>query len=138
MNISRKEIFAEQLALLVALPRQLINSLTIVVPYLGPATHERVDFSGMLATVEPILKILSSSIPPTRTGPPILRIFDIHALQIRFYPTDQITMKLMSAIPILKEYMRMYKVKPTIVFPDAGAYKRFKFMFDEYPNGYLQ
>ena len=134
MNMSKKEIFAEQLSLLIALPRQLINSLTILVPYLGPATHERSDYSGQLATVEPILKILSSCIPQTRSGPPILRIFDIHALQIRFYVTDQITMKLMTAIHILKKYLNLYyDQKPTIVFPDDGAHKRFKYLFEDYP-----
>jgi adenine phosphoribosyltransferase len=134
MSISRKEIFAEQLALLVALPRQMINSLTIIVPYLGPATHERVDYSGQLATVEPILKILSSCIPMTKTGPPILRIFDIHALQIRFYTNDNVTMKLMSAIPVLLEYLKNKKERYVIAYPDDGSYKRFKYFFEDFPQ----
>lgn len=132
MSISIKEIFAEQLALLVALPRQLINSLTIVIPYLGPATHERVDYSGQLATVEPILKILSSCIPMTKTGPPIIRIFDIHALQIRFYTNDNVVMKLMSAIPVLIKYLKSTGERYVIAYPDDGAYKRFKYFFESY------
>jgi adenine phosphoribosyltransferase len=134
MSIARKEIFAEQLALLVALPRQLVNSLTIVIPYLGPATHERVDYSGQLATVEPILKILSSCIPMTKTGPPIVRIFDIHALQIRFYTNDNVTMKLMSAIPVLLEYLKTKKERYVIAYPDDGSYKRFKYFFEDFPQ----
>lgn len=134
MSISRKEIFTEQLALLVALPRQLINSLTIIVPYLGPATHERVDYSGQLATVEPILKILSSCIPMTKTGPPILRIYDIHALQIRFYANDNMTMKLMSAVNVLIEYLKTKNMKYAIAFPDDGAHKRFKYFFSDFPQ----
>lgn len=134
MSISRKEIFAEQLALLVALPRQLLNSLTIIVPYLGPATHERVDYSGQLATVEPILKIISSCIPMTKTGPPILRIFDIHAPQIRFYTNDNVTMKLMSAIPVLLEYLKTKKERYVIAYPDDGSYKRFKCFFEDFPQ----
>jgi adenine phosphoribosyltransferase len=134
MSIAVKEIFAEQLALLVALPRQLINSLTIIVPYLGPATHERVDYSGQLATVEPILKILSSCIPMTKTGPPILRILDIHALQIRFYTNDNITMKLMSAIPVLLNYLKSKEQRYVIAYPDDGAYKRFKYFFEDFPQ----
>ena len=133
MSIAVKEIFAEQLAMLVALPRQLVNSLTIVVPYLGPATHERVDYSGQLATVEPILKILSSCIPMTKTGPPILRIFDIHALQIRFYTNDNVTMKLMSAVPVLLEYLKS-KPRTVIAYPDDGSYKRFKYFFEDFPQ----
>lgn len=134
MSIARKEIFAEQLAMLVALPRQLINSLTIIVPYLGPATHERVDYSGQLATVEPILKILSSCIPMTKTGPPILRIFDIHALQIRFYTNDNITMKLMSAVPVFINYLKSKKDRYVIAYPDDGSYKRFKYFFEDFPQ----
>lgn len=139
-NVSRMDIFAEQLSLLVALPRQLIQSLTVVIPYLGPATHERVDRSGVLATVEPILKIISSSIPSTRSGPAVLRIYDIHALQIRFYPTDNVITKLSTFVPLFKEYVEddlklsltQGKDRPAIAFPDDGAYKRFKHMFE--PN----
>jgi adenine phosphoribosyltransferase len=134
MNIAIKEIFLEQLVLLLVLPRQLINSLTIVVPYLGPATHERVDYSGQLATVEPVLKILSSCIPMTKTGPPILRIFDIHALQIRFYINDNTTMKLMSAIPVLLNYLASKEERYIIAYPDDGAYKRFRYFFDDFPQ----
>lgn len=133
MNLSNKEIFAEQLCLLVALPRQLIQSLTVVIPYLGPATHERVDYSGQLATVEPLLKIMSSSIPMTKSGPAIFRIIDIHALQIRFYTNDQVTMKLMSAIPVLLEFLKTKK-DYAIAFPDDGAYKRFKYYFNDFPQ----
>jgi len=60
MSISSKELFCEQLCMLMVLPRQKIRSLTILVPWLGPATHERVNRDGVLATVEPLLKILSS------------------------------------------------------------------------------
>lgn len=134
MSMSNKEIFAEQLAMLVVLPRQLINSLTIIIPYLGPATHERVDYSGQLATVEPILKIMSSCIPMTKTGPPIFRIFDIHALQIRFYPNDNITMKLMSAIPVLLSYLKNKNENYVIVYPDDGSHKRFKYFFEDFPQ----
>ncbi len=132
-SAARKEIFLEQMSLLIALPRQLIKSLTVVIPYLGPATHERVDYDGMLATVEPLLKLISTSIPMTRSGPP--RIFDIHALQERFYTSDNIIMELMTAIPLLKDYLKEkyqhIESYPAIAFPDDGAYKRFKYMFGD-------
>ncbi len=134
MSMYDMSILAEQLIVLLVLPRQLINSLTIIIPYLGSATHERVDYSGQLATVEPILKILSSCIPMTKTGPPILRVFDIHALQERFYVKDTITMKLMSAIPVLLSYLKEKKTKYVVAFPDDGAYKRFKYFFSDFPQ----
>ena len=132
MNLAKKEVFLEQLSLLIALPRQLIKSLTILIPYLGPSTHERVDYSGMLATAEPVLKIISSCIPPTKTGNPVIRMYDIHALQERFYTNDKITLKLMTAIDVLKNHLKdQYKPNNlVIVFPDDGAYKRFKYNFN--------
>lgn len=160
MSMSRKELFLEQMALLIAMPRQLIKSLTIFIDYLGPGTHERVDYSGMLATVEPVLKLISSAIPMTSSGPPIIRIFDIHALPTRFYTKDDVTMKLCSAVPILKrelekdnkpniseikemglkglmalkdlKSMKEDSNRIVIAFPDDGAYKRFKYYFSDY------
>lgn len=136
MNLAKKEVFLEQLSLLIALPRQLIKSLTILIPYLGPSTHERVDYSGMLATAEPVLKIISSCIPPTKTGNPVIRMYDIHALQERFYTNDKITLKLMTAIDVLKNHLKdQYKPNSlVIVFPDDGAYKRFKYNFNNFPQ----
>ncbi len=131
MNLSKKEIFLEQLALIVALPRQLIRTLEIVVPYLGPGTHERVEYSGQLATVEPLLKIISSSVPLTRSGPSIIRIVDIHALQTRFYINDNMVMKLSSGIPVL---LQTIDDNIVIAFPDDGAYKRFKYFVQSRPH----
>lgn len=130
MNVSTKELFVEQQALLVALPRQFIRSLTIVVPYLAPSTHERVDQEGVLATVEPVLKMISCPLPMTKTGPPMLLVYDIHALQIRFYPTDSVRLKLVTAMPLLKQHID--PLTCTIVFPDDGARKRFHHDFDLY------
>lgn len=135
-NMSVKELFAEQLALLIALPRQLIKSLTIVIPYFGPGTHERVDYSGQLATAEPILKIISSCIPMTQTGPPVFRFFDIHSLHTRFYPSDNIIMKLISAVPVLlqKLHVKFGDEMYAVAFPDDGAHKRFKYFFEDKPQ----
>jgi adenine phosphoribosyltransferase len=129
MNMSRKEIFAEQLSLLIAMPRQLIRSLTILIPYLGPATHERVDYSGMLATVEPILKAITEPIPQTKTAQAKLQIIDIHALPIRFYGSDNCVTKITSAIPALKKLIE-FEPDVVIAFPDDGAHKRFKYSFE--------
>ena len=63
----------------------------------------------------------------------MIRIIDIHALQIRFYTNDQVTMKLMSAIPVLLEFLKTKK-DYAIAFPDDGAYKRFKYYFNDFPQ----
>jgi adenine phosphoribosyltransferase len=122
----------EQLSMMMVLPRQQIQSLNIVVPYFGPATMERVEEEGTLATAETTAKILTACMPMTRSGPATLRIFDIHALPVRFYFTDNVVMKMMSSIPLLTDFLkRNYKV--TIAFPDEGAFKRFKMNFADFP-----
>jgi adenine phosphoribosyltransferase len=130
LSLANKEIFAEQLALLVALPRQGIASLKIFVPFLGPGTHERVRFPGMLATVEPMLKALTACLPMTKSGPATLHILDIHALQEQFYVVDNVHVKLESAIPLLKAQLKKFC---TVAFPDDGAYKRFSEQFKGHP-----
>jgi hypothetical protein len=93
----------EQISLIMVLPRQFVASLSIVFPYYAPATMERVDEEGMLATAETTAKILTACIPQTRAGPAVLRVFDIHALPVRFYFGDQVMMRMMSAVPLLQK-----------------------------------
>ena len=45
-----------------------------------------------------------SAIPLTQSGPPIVMIYDIHALQERFYFEDSILPSLHSAIPLFKSF----------------------------------
>jgi len=116
--------------MVMVLPRQFVQSLTIFFPYFSPATMERVDEEGVLATAETLAKIVSSCIPMTRSGPATLRIFDIHALSVRFYFQDNVMMRMMSAIPLL---IKALPPNSTIAFPDDGAAKRFKKMFDGFP-----
>ncbi len=129
-SLEKLETFAEQMVLLTALPRQGIRSLTVIIPYLAPATCERVDFSGMTATVEPICKSLSE-IPPTRQGPTTIMIYDVHATVIRFYVKDSVVVRGISAIPLLKDTLPF---RQPIAFPDEGAYKRFGYQFEGYPT----
>jgi len=123
MNMATKTEFVPQMALAIALPRQKIRSLTILIPFLGYATHERVDYEGMLATVEPVMKLISATIPHTQTGPASIRIIDIHNTTTAFYVNDNVNVSLMSGIPaMLREIATPSLI---IVYPDEGAYKRF-------------
>ncbi len=123
--------FFKQLSMLVVLPRQLIRSLTILIPFFAHGTHERVVYSGMLASAETYMKILSASLPMTRKGPPVIRILDIHALPIRFYADDNVHVKPTSALPLFLEKLEeltprdAYGTKPTIILTDEGAKKRY-------------
>ncbi len=115
--------FLEQICLLIALCRQFAKSVTIVMPYFGPATMERVSTEGELATAEPIFKLISRPIPPTCGGLPALLLVDIHDIRERFYPADNVTPKMLSAAELILPIIRQEKL--TVVFPDEGAYKRF-------------
>jgi len=128
--------FVEQLSMVMVLPRQFVDSLNIVFPYFAPATMERVDEEGVIATAETVAKLLASSIPMTRNGPASLRIFDIHANTVRFYFPDNVMMKMMRASPLViacfkEEEKDGHKI--VIAFPDDGAAKRFKPSFPNFP-----
>lgn len=120
----------EQLSMVMVLPRQFIESLDIIFPYFAPGTMERVDDEGILATAETTAKILSSCLPVTKQGLPILHIYDLHALGVRFYFPDSVIVRMESAIPLLKQ--KISKKTTTIAFPDEGASKRFKSSFSDY------
>jgi phosphoribosylpyrophosphate synthetase len=121
----------EQVSMVMVLPRQGVKSLSIVFPYFAPATMERVDEEGVLATAETTAKMMSACIPMTRSGPAVFRVFDLHALPVRFYFDDRVTMRTLTATHLLKAVCPASTT--IIVFPDEGAGKRFKKAFAEYP-----
>jgi phosphoribosylpyrophosphate synthetase len=123
MSAHKMNGFLEQICLLIALCRQFAKSVTIVIPYFGPATMERVSVEGELATAEPIFKLMSRPIPPTSGGLPALVLIDIHDIRERFYPADNVTPKLLTASGSILTIIKRNKL--TVVFPDEGAYKRF-------------
>mmetsp|Transcript_8785 Transcript_8785/g.20132 ORF Transcript_8785/g.20132 Transcript_8785/m.20132 type:complete len:244 (+) Transcript_8785:348-1079(+) len=86
---------------------------------------ERVDKEGMLASAETLAKLISAPLSPAIAGIPTVVIYDIHALQERFYFTDNVRLRLVSALPILMEKLKADSVRTVAVFPDDGAAKRF-------------
>lgn len=129
MSMHDPGTFMEQLSVIMVLPRQQIRSLRIMMSYFAPGTMDRVDTKGIIATAETVATIMSSCISTTKTGSPILEIYDIHALQEQFYFKDQVIVELKSAIPILTEH---YGRDWVIVFPDDGASKRYGPAFRNY------
>lgn len=124
----------EQLSVLCALPRSSIRSLLFILPYFPTGTMERVDTEGQIATAATMARLLSA-LPLTAMGPAKLLVYDIHALQERFYFTDHLIPRLVSAIPrFLKELETMSRgEKIAIAFPDEGAHKRFSAYFKNFP-----
>eukprot|EP01098_Paradermamoeba_levis_P003422 TRINITY_DN1562_c0_g1_i1.p1 TRINITY_DN1562_c0_g1~~TRINITY_DN1562_c0_g1_i1.p1 ORF type:complete len:253 (-),score=88.48 TRINITY_DN1562_c0_g1_i1:133-891(-) len=122
--------------MVMVLPRQFVDSLSIVFPYFAPATMERVDEEGVIATAETVAKLFASSIPMTRNGPAALRIFDIHANTVRFFFPDNVMMKMMKASTLVTARLREEEKDGhpiVIAFPDDGAAKRFKPSFPGFP-----
>ncbi|CAH1773697.1 unnamed protein product [Owenia fusiformis] len=124
------QVIFEQLGIMYAIPRYLARSFTVILPYFPTGTMERVDKEGQIATAKTLAAMLSH-IPMTSRGPAQLVIFDIHALQERFYFSENVIPRLESAIPLLLREMRNLgdKNNLAIAFPDDGAHKRFNSFF---------
>ncbi|KJE90032.1 ribose-phosphate pyrophosphokinase 3 [Capsaspora owczarzaki ATCC 30864] len=128
-------VIFEQLSAIYAFPRYLARSFTLILPYFPTGTMERVDIEGQVVTAKSLATLLSA-IPLTPQGPPQIVIFDIHALQERFYFGDNVIPRLESAIPLLLDRLKLLPDHDliTIAFPDEGAHKRFHTMFENYPT----
>ncbi|XP_013419663.1 ribose-phosphate pyrophosphokinase 4 [Lingula anatina] len=126
------EVIFEQLSIVYALPRYLARSLTFILPYFPTATMERVEMEGEIATAKTLSTMLSC-IPLCSRGPPHIMVFDIHALQERFYFGNSVIPRLETAIPLLQREVQSLPDHQniSIAFPDDGAHKRFHRMFDK-------
>jgi len=118
-----------QLSVIYALPRYLARSLKVVLPYYPTGTMERIETQGQIATAMTLARMLSA-IPLTQTGPAQIIIFDIHALQEQFYFSDQVLVRLETAINLINA--RCPKSQFAVAFPDEGARKRFARFFPGY------
>lgn len=98
-------------------------------------TAERIEAEGDVATAFTLARILSN-IPLSRGGPTSVVIFDIHALQERFYFGDTVLPLFESGIPLLRERLRQLPDADniTIAYPDEGAWKRFHYQFGDLPE----
>ncbi len=125
------EMFA-QLAVLFELPRYAVRSFKLILPYFPTGTMERVEEEGQIATAATLARLLSD-IPLSMSGPAQIVIYDIHALQERFYFSDNVIPRLETAVHLLKEQVRG-EADLSVAFPDEGAWKRFGRMFPEFPQ----
>jgi phosphoribosylpyrophosphate synthetase len=74
------------------------KAFKIILPYYPTGTMERVDQDGQIATAATLAKMVSN-VPMTLSGPAQIILFDIHALQERFYFSDQVIPRLESGVP---------------------------------------
>ncbi|KAG6541261.1 hypothetical protein Mapa_017312 [Marchantia paleacea] len=134
-SFSSPGVIFEQLSIIYALPRMFVASFTLVLPFFPTGTLERMEDEGDIATAFTLARILSN-IPISRGGPTSLVIFDIHALQERFYFGDNVLPCFESGIPLLKH--RLHQLPDannvSIAFPDEGAWKRFYKQLQHFPT----
>ncbi|KAK8914465.1 hypothetical protein KSP39_PZI023641 [Platanthera zijinensis] len=130
---SPRTIF-EQVSIIYALPRLFVSSFTVVLPFFVTGSSERMEEEGDVATASTLARIFSN-IPISRGGPSSLVIYDIHALQERFYFGDNVLPCFESGMPLLKN--RLQKLPDSdnisIAFPDEGSWKRFHKQLQHYP-----
>ncbi|XP_026404748.1 ribose-phosphate pyrophosphokinase 4-like [Papaver somniferum] len=133
-SFSSPAVIFEQLSVIFALPRLFVASFTLVLPFFPTGSFERMEEEGDVATAFTMARILSN-IPISRGGPTSLVIYDIHALQERFYFGDHVLPCFETGIPLLKQRLDQLPDADNIVvaFPDDGAWKRFYKQLQHYP-----
>ncbi|VAI48706.1 unnamed protein product [Triticum turgidum subsp. durum] len=127
-SFSSPAIIFEQISVIFALPKLFIASFTLVLPFFPTGTFERVEEEGDVATAFTLARILSM-IPKSRGGPTSVVIYDIHALQERFYFGDDVLPCFETGIPLLLQ--RLSQLPDA--FPDDGAWKRFHKSLANFP-----
>jgi ribose-phosphate pyrophosphokinase len=118
----------EQVSLMYTLAALRPRSLRFLLPYFPTGTMERVDHEGQVATASTLAQMISA-VALAGPGPVPLYIWDIHALPIRHYFGPNISPKFKTGTKLLKEQLVGRDI--SIAFPDEGAYKRFKTMFED-------
>ncbi|CAA6662439.1 unnamed protein product [Spirodela intermedia] len=133
-SFSSPGVIFEQLSVIYALPRLFVASFTLVLPFFPTGSFERMEEEGDVATAFTLARMLSV-IPISRGGPTSLVIYDIHALQERFYFGDHVLPCFETGVPLLKERLQLLPDANniTIAFPDDGAWKRFYKLFTNFP-----
>ncbi|XP_009620530.1 ribose-phosphate pyrophosphokinase 4-like isoform X1 [Nicotiana tomentosiformis] len=134
-SFSSPAVIFEQLSVIFALPKLFVASFTLVLPFFPTGTFERMEEEGDVATAFTMARLISN-IPISRGGPTSLVIYDIHALQERFYFGDNVLPLFETGIPLLKQRLQqlLESEKIVIAFPDDGAWKRFHNQLVDYPT----
>ncbi len=154
-SFHNNDVTLSQFSVLVVLLQSFIKSMTIVLPFFPVGTNERVTVEGKVATANTYSSLLSSL--PNTGQPARLMIYDIHALQERFYFHGSTLPSLHTTVPLLLERLATKNsgssgsgmsssiavsssssgsiiTNPdirTVAFPDDGAAKRFKYQFEK-------
>ncbi|KAL0362524.1 UNVERIFIED_CONTAM: Ribose-phosphate pyrophosphokinase [Sesamum calycinum] len=127
-SFSSTSVIFEQLSVIYALPMLFAASFTVVLPFFPTGSFERIEEEGDVATAFTLARMLSNT-PISRGGPTSLVIYDIHALQERFYFNDTILPVFETGIPLLKQ--RLQQLPKSDKMMELG--KRFHKLLDHFP-----
>ncbi|KAK9153234.1 hypothetical protein Sjap_000714 [Stephania japonica] len=135
-SFSSPSVIFEQLSIIFALPRLFVASFTLVLPFFPTGSFEGMEEEGDVATAFTMARILPN-IPISRDGPTSLVIYDIHALQERFYFGDHVLPCFETGIPLLKRCLHQLPDAEniSIAFLDDGAWKRFYKQLQHFSHG---
>ena len=90
------------------------DKVRVIMPFFPVGTMERIDKKWQIATAKYFADIMSS-FPSGRHGKTSIHVFDIHALQERFYFDNKaVNIEIHTAMNLLKDEIK----GKTIVFPD--------------------
>eukprot|EP01039_Chlorochromonas_danica_P010566 gene10564-11707_t len=127
-SFHNNDVTLSQISVLIVLLQSFIESLTIVLPFYPVGTNERVEVEGKVATANTYATLLSNL--PSIGRHIRIMIYDIHALQNRFYFHGSVCPSLHTSVPLLFRKMTTMGVQ-CACFPDEGAAKRFGKIFRE-------
>jgi len=129
-NFESNDATLTQLYALCALCESFIRTMTILLPFYPTATMERVTEEGSVATANCTAKLLSNL--PSHGIPSRVMVYDLHTLQNRFFFGQNAQATLHTAFPLMIQKINENKSINAIVFPDDGAEKRFKYLFEKH------
>eukprot|EP00760_Papus_ankaliazontas_P038412 PhM_4_TR9125/c0_g1_i1/m.87083 len=118
-----------------AIPRYNARTFVVVMPFFPTGTMERVAVEGDVATAKTLARMMSVT-PAPCVGMTTYVIYDMHALATRFFFSDTINVRFVTATPLmlrrLQELEAREGARPAVAFPDEGAKKRFLSLFPGY------
>jgi phosphoribosylpyrophosphate synthetase len=128
------------MSVIYAVPRYLVRTFQVVLPYFPTGTMERAEREGDVATAKTVARMLGAT-PPPQLGRPTFVFYDLHALATRFFFSDSIHIALASAVPMVFDRLLGGLLFPgdkarsrglVVAFPDQGAQKRFEPLLREH------
>lgn len=130
VGFTDQSTFFAQFSLLHELTRLDPGWLQILMPYHSSATSERANLEGEVPNAEAFSTMLCSVVRP---GPHRLVMYDLHALAVKGFLEPSLRMIPRTATTMLKQAvvdLGLNEDDVVYVFPDDGAHKRFRPMFD--------